>query len=86
MVQVAVAVMPLVTRAVVEVVQLVTAPVTDHVTVPVGAAPPVEPVTVAVKVMLEPRVVGEEFETTFEAGAALATTTVVLPAVVSVSE
>ena len=31
-------------------------PITDHVPVPVGTAPPVAPVTVAVKVKVEPSV------------------------------
>ena len=46
-------------------------PLTVHETVPVGVVPPVGPESVAVKVTLVPRVVGEELVTTL-AGATLA--------------
>jgi hypothetical protein len=82
MVQVAVAVPPEPAKVVLEDVQAVTPapPVTVNTTVPVGETPPV-PVTVAVKTMLPPRVVGELSLTMFEVGVVRAPATVATPKV-----
>jgi hypothetical protein len=53
-------------------VHVVTGPVSVQVRVPLGVAPPLGPVTVAVKVTLLPSVVGVELLTTL-VGLALAT-------------
>ena len=70
-VQVAVATLDEPLRVVVDVVQALmpAPPETAQVTVPDGVAPPVGPVIVAVKVTLEPSVVGVELVTALVAAA-----------------